>query len=147
MKALVIILLIAIGVGLVVTPIMTNMQTERSLAAAERTYAEARLEQARSDTIQARADAFSQRVVVLLPWGMMIIGATFVAIILVLVIGQTMRPTLPRTSGIGDDIPHGTRIDTLAGPVYMIQFPTETRQQFMNRVASAQHTLDQRRLS
>jgi H+/gluconate symporter-like permease len=146
MKAILILILIAVIAVLVATPLLTDLETKRQNAAAERVYAEARLEQARADTSLARADAFSQRSVVLLPWGLMIVAGAFVAVMIVLVVGQTMKqPTRSSDPTAYMPRPAGTRIDSIAGPVYMIQFPTESREQFMNRVATTEHMLDQRR--
>ena len=62
------------------------------------------------------------------------------------IVGQTMKQTT-RSSDPTAYLrrPAGTRIDSIAGPVYLIQFPTESREQFMNRVATTEHMLDQRR--
>lgn len=144
--AIAVLFIVAIVGSLVLSAGLTDLETKRQNAAAERVYAEARLEQARADTSLARADAFSQRAVVLLPWGLMIVAGAFVAVMIVLVVGQTMKqPTRASDPTAYLRRPAGTRIDSIAGPVYLIQFPTESREQFMNRVATTEHMLDQRR--
>lgn len=121
-----IVIAVALAAGLLLAPLTSSQEARTEQARAARIAEETRLEQARAATVSAQADAFGLKTMAMLPWGLLILGGVFVGSLIVVL---AFRPSERTVNTLGQMPPQiGQR------PIYFVQGPSETVDQFMARV-------------